>query len=210
LSKKSLKYSSFYNIRVTNMRLILASSSAYRQSLLQRLSVPFVAIAPAVDETPLPEEDPVNLARRLAQAKAEVIASRETGAIVIASDQVACLGETLLGKPGSQPVARAQLLASSGNIVRFYTSLCVLTATGTSHTALAETEVHFRRLQEREIDRYLQLEQPWDCAGSFKCEGLGISLFEKLVGEDPTALEGLPLIALSNILRELQVHPLLQ
>jgi septum formation protein len=210
LSKISLKYSSFYNFHGLNMRLILASSSPYRQSLLQRLSMPFLAIDPEVDETPLPQEPPVSLAKRLAQAKAEVIAHRETGAIVIGSDQVACLGETVMGKPGSMTAARAQLQASSGNVVCFYTALCVLSATGASHTALTATQVHFRQLQEREIDRYLQLEQPWDCAGSFKCEGLGISLFEKLVGEDPTALEGLPLIALSNILRELGVHPLLQ
>jgi septum formation protein len=210
LSKISLKYSSFYNFHGLNMRLILASSSPYRQSLLQRLSLPFVAIAPEADETPLPQEQPASLAKRLARAKAEVIAQRETGAIVIGSDQVACLGTTLLGKPGSMAAARTQLLASSGNVVSFYTALCVLTPAGTSHTALAATQVHFRNLQEREIDRYLELEQPLDCAGSFKCEGLGISLFEKLVGADPTALEGLPLIALSNILRELGVHPLLQ
>lgn len=210
MSKKSLKYSSFYNIHGLKMRIILASSSPYRQSLLQRLAVPFLAIAPEVDETRLPQEDPVRLARRLAQAKAEAVARTESDAFVIGSDQVACLGQTLLGKPGSAPAARAQLLASSGNIVHFYTSLCVLSPDGASHASLAETQVHFRQLQEREIDRYLELEQPWDCAGSFKCEGLGISLFEKLVGEDPTALEGLPLIALSNILRDLELHPLVQ
>jgi septum formation protein len=210
LSKKSLKYSSFYNFYGLNMRLILASSSPYRQSLLQRLHVPFTAVAPQVDETPLPGEDWLSLASRLAQDKAQAVAEGAVDAFVIGSDQVACLGETLLGKPGTMAAAREQLLASSGNIVQFYTSVCVLTPTGTIHSALTETQAHFRQLQRREIDRYLQLEQPLDCAGSFQCEGLGISLFEKLSGEDPTALEGLPLIALSNILRQLGVHPLLQ
>jgi septum formation protein len=192
------------------MRMILASGSPYRQSLLRRLSIPFVTSAPNIDETALPGEHPAHLAGRLAQAKAAAVARLETDAIVIGSDQVASLGETLLGKPGAIEKARQQLLASSGNIVTFYTGLQVLAPADVSYSALVETQVHFRQLDEREIDRYLQLEQALDCAGSFKCEGLGICLFEKLVSEDPTALEGLPLMALSDILRELKVHPLLQ
>jgi len=208
LSKKSLKYSSFYNIHGLNMRLILASSSPYRQSLLQRLQIPFTTVSPGVDEKPLPGEEPKSLAQRLAQAKAEHVANTTANVIVIGSDQVASLGHQLLGKPGDADTARQQLLASSGQIVRFYTALCVIGPDGSSYEAMQETRVHFRELDTAEIDRYLQLEQPFDCAGSFKCEGLGISLFEKLVGDDPTALEGLPLIALSGILRQLGVYPL--
>jgi septum formation protein len=207
LSKKSLKYSSFYNFHGSNMSLILASSSPYRQSLLQRLQIPFSCVSPDVDENPLPGEEPKRLAQRLARAKAERVAKTTEDTIVIGGDQVACLGELLLGKPGDMQTAQQQLLASSARIVRFYTALCVIGADGARHEALQETRVYFRRLSTAEIDRYLQLEQPFDCAGSFKCEGLGISLFEKLVGDDPTALEGLPLIALSGILRELGVHP---
>ncbi len=190
------------------MRLILASGSPYRHTLLDRLRLPFTAVAPAVDETPSPGESPQALAERLALAKARAVAKQHAGAIVIGSDQVASLHGTALGKPGGFERAREQLLASRGQCLTFYTALCVVGPDGECLRHLEPFKVHFRALDAVEIDRYLGLEQPWDCAGSFKWEGLGISLFERLEGDDPTALEGLPLIALCRILGKLGVHPL--
>jgi MAF protein len=127
---------------------------------------------------------------------------------VIGSDQVASLDGVVIGKPGNFKRACTQLQHSSGKCVTFYTGLCVIAADGSEHSRVTPFQVQFRKLEDTEIERYLRLEEPWDCAGSFKWEGLGISLFEKLIGDDPTALEGLPLIALCNILGELGVHPL--
>jgi len=189
------------------MKLILASGSPYRKALLERLHLPFECHAPEVDETPLAEEPPVKLAMRLAAIKAAALEQHYPEAVIIGSDQVACLDRELLGKPGDHQRAFEQLRKSSGRCVEFHTGLSVM-APGDRNYGTCETfRVHFRKLSDAEIDRYLQLEQPFDCAGSFKCEGLGISLFKRLEGDDPTSLEGLPLIALCKILRKLGLDP---
>lgn len=183
------------------MSLVLASTSRYRRELLQRLGLPFECASPEVDETPLNGEAPLALATRLAAAKAAEVAARHPGAWVIGSDQVADLNGQSLGKPGTVEAACAQLAAMSGQTVRFHTAVC-LSGNGDSFTALDLTEVRFRVLERDEITRYVATEQPLDCAGSFKCEGLGISLFEAIDNRDPSALIGLPLIALCRLLRQ--------
>ena len=208
MSKISLKYSSFYNFPVTIMRMILASTSPYRQTLLRRLGLAFDIQAPQVEEKALPGESPRAQAGRLAIAKARDVAASRPGCIVIGSDQVASLDGVAIGKPGDFNSARRQLRQSSGKCLTFYTGLCVIDADGREHNRVTPFQVQFRHLGNTEIDRYLKQEEPYDCAGSFKVEGLGISLFEKLSGDDPTALEGLPLIALCDILAELGAHPL--
>ncbi len=181
--------------------LILASTSRYRADLLSRLRVPFSCEAPAVDETPLPAEPPRQLATRLARAKAAAVAAAHPGAWVIGSDQVAELDGAPLGKPGTGEAARAQLAAMSGRQVLFHTAVCV--SDGERHLQAVDlTRVDFRTLHADEIERYVDAELPLDCAGSFKCEGLGITLFEAIHSQDPTALVGLPLIGLSRLLRE--------
>jgi septum formation protein len=183
-------------------RLVLASTSRYRAELLRRLGVDFERCAPGTDEAPVAGENPPARARRLAIAKAEAAAGTWRDAVVIGSDQVAELDGTLLDKPGTAARAREQLLASSGRQVNFHTAVCVLdTRDGRRHVHVDHTCVRFRRLQEKEIARYVEREQPFDCAGSFKCEGLGISLFEGIDNTDPSALIGLPLIALARLLR---------
>ena len=183
--------------------LILASGSSYRASLLGRLALPFSACAADVDETPERNEHPAALAMRLATEKAHCVADSHPKAVVIGSDQVAELGGMALGKPGSRGAAIEQLQQSSGRIVVFHTAVCVIDPQGGgSHQVTDTTRVHFRSLQEDEIARYVATEQPLDCAGSFKCEGLGICLFERIESNDPSALIGLPLIALSRILRQ--------
>lgn len=179
-------------------RLILASSSQYRRELLSRLGLPFETGRPDVDETPRHGESPAMLAVRLARAKAAALASPEGWAI--GSDQVAELDGAPLGKPGNFAAARGQLSAMSGRQVRFHTAVCLAGPNGGEAVDL--TEVRFRKLDADEIERYLQAESPLDCAGSFKCEGLGISLFEAIDSKDPTALIGLPLIALARLLRD--------
>ncbi len=187
---------------VSAIDLILASSSSYRRDLLQRLTKNFSQLAPEVDESALAGETPAALASRLALAKANAVAAIRPGAIVIGSDQVAALGTQMLGKPGDHENARAQLLACSGRTMSFHTALCLIDGRdGRIQQALDITQVHFRNLHGVEIDAYLRVEQPYDCAGSFKAEGLGIALFERLQTEDPTALIGLPLIALNRLLR---------
>lgn len=184
--------------------LVLASTSRYRRELLGRLGLPFRCLAPAVDETALPGEAPAALATRLALAKARAAATACPRALVIGGDQVADLDGRTLGKPGSVEAARAQLTACSGREVLFHTAVCVV---DTRHEpartqAVADsTRVVFRRLAAAEIARYVEAEHPLDCAGSFKAEGLGISLFERIESADPTALVGLPLIALARLLR---------
>jgi septum formation protein len=190
------------------MRMILASTSRYRQALLRRLGLPFDISAPKVGENALPGESPEIQAGRLAIAKARDVAASHPGCIVIGSDQVASLEGAAIGKPGSFSNALRQLQQCSGKCVTFYTGLCVIAADGSEHSRVTPFQVQFRSLREVEIERYLTLEEPYDCAGSFKWEGLGISLFAKLSGDDPTALEGLPLIALCDILGELGAHPL--
>jgi len=182
--------------------LVLASTSRYRRELLARLGLPFDVDGPEVDETPLAGEAPAGTAARLALAKARVVALRHPGAWVIGSDQVANLDGQALGKAGGRDRALAQLEACSGKRVVFETALCLLRDGDSPLAALDHTEVVFRPLQREEILRYLDAEQPYDCAGSFKCEGLGISLFDAIHSQDPTALVGLPLIALARALRE--------
>jgi septum formation protein len=182
--------------------LVLASTSRYRRELLGRLGLPFSVERPEVDETALPGEPPVVLAARLAEAKARAVAARHPGAWVIGSDQVAERDGLAVGKPGDRAGALAQLAAASGRSQRFHTAFCLLRlADGAMHAGEDLTVVRFRSLGPDEIARYVDAESPLDCAGSFKCEGLGISLFEAIETRDPTALVGLPLIALSAALR---------
>jgi septum formation protein len=183
-------------------RLLLASTSPYRRELLSRLCIPFDVVRPEVDETPHSGESPLALAQRLAAAKAAAIATREGDAWVIGSDQVAELDGMPLGKPGGRDRALAQLAAMSARSVAFRTALCVMHRDLGRFDAIDTTVVRFRSLAMDEIARYVDAEQPFDCAGSFKSEGLGISLFEAIDTSDPTALVGLPLIATARLLRE--------
>ncbi len=184
-------------------RIVLASTSRYRAGLLRRLLDNFEQIAPDIDEQPLPGEAPAARAARLAAAKAAAVSKQHRDAVVIGSDQVAALGDTILHKPGSSDNAHEQLRASSGNTVDFHTSLCVLDGReGRLQTHTDHTRVVFRALSDEEIRHYVARERPFDCAGSFKSEGAGIALFERIESEDPTALIGLPLIALARLLRE--------
>ena len=187
---------------MANTSIVLASSSRYRRELLQRLGLPFETWAPEVDETPLPSEPPRSTAVRLARLKAEAGARKFPKAWVIGSDQVADLDGRAIGKPGTFENARRQLRDVSGHAVFFHTALCVWNARmERKHERLVTTEVAFRRLSDTEIERYLEREHALDCAGSAKSEGLGVSLLTRMHGDDPTALVGLPLIALSAILR---------
>jgi len=187
----------------TSPRVVLASTSRYRAELLRRLLPDFDCVAPEVDEAPLPDEAPAERASRLAKAKAAAVAGSREGALVIGSDQVAELDGRVLRKPAELAIARAQLRACSGREVRFHTAVCVTKARGEpGRWARDLTRVRFRPLTENEIGRYLERERPFDCAGSFKAEALGIALFEKIESEDPTALVGMPLIALARLLRE--------
>ena len=181
---------------------MLASTSRYRRELLSRLVRDFAVVAPAVDETPAPGETPVALATRLAEAKARAVAAGEPDALVIGSDQVAELDGRPIGKPGTAARARAQLAASAGRAVVFHTAVCLVdTRSGAIDAAIDRTVVVFRPLAADEIARYVAHESPVDAAGGFKAEGAGIALFERIESTDPTALIGLPLIALSRLLR---------
>jgi septum formation protein len=183
-------------------RLVLGSTSRYRAQLLGRLGLVFEPRAPGTDEMEIAGETAAARAMRLASAKA-TDAGAGLDALVIGSDQVAELDGQLLDKPGSLARANDQLKACAGRVVHFHTAVCVLdTQNGRRYTHLDLTRVHFRPLTATEIERYLRIELPLDCAGSFKCEGLGISLFERIENDDPTALIGLPLIALARLLRE--------
>lgn len=184
------------------MTLRLGSTSPYRRELLARLRLPFATARPEVDETPRTGEAPAALARRLAEAKAREVSRRFPGEWVIGSDQVADLEGVPVGKPGSPEAAFAQLRAASGRAVRFHTAFCLVRDDGPALEGLDLTTVRFRTLDQAGIRRYLDAEKPYDCAGSFKCEGLGIALFEAIETRDPTALVGLPLIALAQSLRE--------
>ena len=185
----------------TLMPLILASTSRYRRELLERLRLPFHISRPDIDEQSASGESAAAVACRLAVAKAQVIAAQQPDAWVIGADQVAALDSELLGKPGNRDTAIAQLTAMSGRQVHFHTAVCLLRE-AVMLEAADLTVVQFRTLHAEEIKRYVDVEQPLDCAGSFKAEGLGISLFESIESSDPTALVGLPLIALSRMLRE--------
>ncbi len=184
-------------------KLVLASSSRYRRELLEKLKHPFSWQAPEVDETPLTGEKPDALALRLAQLKAEALAKAHPNSLIIGSDQVASLDGKLCGKPGNKENALSQLKAASGKNVTFYTGLCLLnTSTGRHYSTVETYNAHFRTLSEAQIEYYLDQDQPFDCAGSFKSESLGISLLERLEGDDPNTLIGLPLIRLTKLLSQ--------
>lgn len=191
-------------------RLILASSSVYRQQLLARLQLPFDAISPTIDETPLADETPPETALRLACAKAETIARVAGEALVIGSDQVATLDGEHIGKPGNHANALLQLQKMRGREVVFHTALCLLDARPTAKHRLqlenVQTRVRLRDLPDSELDAYLRIEQPYDCAGSAKNEALGIAILEAIHSDDPTALTGLPLISLTSMLRRVGVR----
>jgi septum formation protein len=181
---------------------VLASSSPYRRELLTRMRLPFEILAPDLDESALPGETAGTTALRLAQAKARAVRSERPRALIIGCDQVAALDGTCLGKPRDHANAVAQLMAMRGKSVVFHTAIALLNAeTGTLQAADVPTTVRFREYSDREIESYLHAEQPYDCAGSAKIEGLGIVLVESVRGEDPSALIGLPLIALAGMLR---------
>jgi septum formation protein len=192
-------------------RLILGSSSAYRQELLRRLHIPFDVMIPAIDERPMPGELPEMTALRLAKEKAVAISRKAADALIIGSDQVATLDGQQIGKPGTHERALAQLQKMRGKRVIFHTALCLLDArTGHSEPRVqlenVQTFVSFRDLPDDELNAYLLMEKPYDCAGSAKNEGLGIAILEKIESTDPTALTGLPLIALTSMLRKVGVR----
>lgn len=187
--------------------LLLASSSRYRRELLDRLRVPFECASPDIDESRLPGETPYALVSRLARLKAEALAPDYGGHLIIGSDQMAVLGDRVLGKPGSFDKAREQLLAASGRSVCFLTGLALLdSASGRCQVDVVAFTVHMRQLSVAQVERYLLAEQPYDCAGSFKAEGLGVSLFQRTEGEDATSLVGLPLIRLVDMLTREGLH----
>jgi MAF protein len=180
--------------------LILASTSPFRRTLLERLRLPFATAAPDVDESRLESESAPALVKRLAEAKARAVATNHRG-LIIGSDQVATAGDSILGKPGTHEKAAEQLRHLSGERVVFQTGLCLLNSeTGHQQLDVIPFTVQFRRLDDLRIEHYLLQEKPYNCAGSFKSEGLGITLFEYMEGEDPTALVGLPLIRLTTML----------
>ncbi|SEK62943.1 Maf family protein [Halomonas daqiaonensis] len=190
-------------------RLILASGSRWRRQLLDRLEIPFAWESPDIDETPWPGEAPEALVHRLALAKAKRLAERFPAHLIVGSDQVALFDGAILGKPGDTATARANLARFSGHRVRFITGLALLDTEQGRHRVCHETyDVAFRHLSEGEISRYVEKEKPLDSAGSFRMEGLGITLFEKLEGDDPNTLIGLPLIRLCEMLREAGLDPL--
>jgi len=183
--------------------LVLASTSLHRRQLLERLGLPFECAAPCVDEAPLAGESPAALAARLARAKARAVARQRNDAIVIGSDQVALRGEQVLGKPGDAEHCRAQLAASSGCELTFLTAVCVVAEGGTpTFEHIDRTIVQMRVLDDAEIARYVARDRPWDCAGGFKAESLGVALVRRIETVDPTALTGLPLIWLAGVLRD--------
>ncbi len=189
--------------------LVLASRSPFRRALLERLGIPFATAVSSVDEAGLPQERPEDLVLRLSAAKARAVAPSYPHALIIGSDQVACVDGAVLGKPGNRERAIEQLMRSSGRTVVFYTGLCLLhTQSGRIQCHCEPFRVRFRALTADRIAAYVDREQPFDCAGSFKAEGLGIALFERLEGEDPNALIGLPLIRLVAMLEAEGLDPL--
>ena len=197
-----MTFAAIQTTTTTTRQLILGSTSRYRSELLERLHIPFEVCAPDVDETPLPQEAPRALAERLALAKAKAVAAKFPNAVVIGSDQVADLNGQSLGKPGTHDKAVAQLRQMRGQTVIFQTAVAVVClASGFEQTSLAPVRVVFRDLSDKEIENYLQLEKPYDCAGSAKSEGLGIALLDSIDSDDPTALIGLPLIRTCQMIR---------
>ncbi|WP_422133347.1 Maf family protein [Endozoicomonas sp. ALD040] len=192
------------------MKIILASSSPYRKSLLARLDLAFECHSPDIDETPVAGESAEMLTQRLARKKADTLKAHYPEHLIIASDQAAQLNNITLGKPGTEQQAIEQLLKCNGQSVTFYTSLCLLnTQTDRYQLAVVPYTVHFRTLKRVEVENYIKKEKPLDCAGSFKCEGLGISLFSRMEGNDPNSLIGLPLIQLNHMLINEGINPLL-
>lgn len=190
-------------------RLVLASGSRWRRQLLDRLEIPYAWQSPDIDETPQPDETPAGLVERLALAKARRLADAWPDHLIIGSDQVALFDGEILGKPADEAAARRQLARFSGQRVRFLTGLALLDTRRARHRVTHETyDVMFRRLEAGEIARYVEKEKPLECAGSFRMEGLGITLFERLEGDDPNTLIGLPLIRLCALLREAGLDPL--
>ncbi|KPK11397.1 MAG: septum formation inhibitor Maf [Acidithiobacillales bacterium SG8_45] len=186
---------------MSDLTLILASTSPYRRMLLERLQLPFTTISPEVDETPLADESPQALVQRLAIAKAQAVAARSPNALVIGSDQVAVHDGEIVGKPRDHDHAVMQLRQASGTAVTLYTGLALVNShTGNIQSEVVPFGVVFRRLSDEQIENYLRKEQPYDCAGSVKSEGLGITLLERFEGEDPNTLIGLPLIRLVRML----------
>jgi len=189
------------NTEAASPQLILASSSPFRRELLGRLQIPFDIAAPEADEKALPGESPEQLVTRLAEAKARAVAENHGDALIIGSDQVACIDDRILGKPGDHARAFEQLKAAAGRRVTFYTGLALLNSTSGHLQLICEPfHCYFRQLSDAQIEHYLQREQPYNCAGSFKSEGLGIALFDRLEGDDPNTLIGLPLIRLVAML----------
>ncbi|HEY3590430.1 MAG TPA: nucleoside triphosphate pyrophosphatase [Buttiauxella sp.] len=191
-------------------QIVLASTSPYRRVLLEKLAIPFICAAPLVDETPEADEDARHLVTRLAQAKAQALSKEYPNHMIIGSDQVCVLEGKIVGKPHTEEKAVEQLLIARNSIVTFYTGLALYnSASGNLQVICEPFDVHFRHLSEQEICNYVRKEQPLQCAGSFKSEGLGITLFERLSGKDPNTLVGLPLISLCEMLRNEGVNPLL-
>ena len=191
------------------MQLVLASSSRYRRALLEQLRLPFACASPNIDETPLPAEQVPALVERLARAKARALVDKFPDTLIIGSDQACALDGRILGKPGNAAQARAQLQACSGRRVTFHTGLALVDTRSSTWQQTVDTyTVHFRELPAAEIARYVELEQPFDCAGSFKVEGLGITLFSALEGKDFNSLIGLPLLSLCEMLRAAGLNPL--
>jgi len=185
------------------MNLVLASTSPFRRAVLEKLGLPFEVVSPAVDETPRPGESPAALVERLAIAKAQAVARERDTDLVIGSDQMAVIDDMILGKPGTHERAVEQLRHASGRRVTFLTGLALVDAAGgETQSEVVPFHVHFRELSDSMIENYLRREQPYDCAGSFKSEALGIVLFERLEGEDPNTLIGLPLIRLVRMLEK--------
>lgn len=188
-------------------RLLLASTSPFRRNLLTRLQLPFQIVAPTSDETPYPRETGDALVARLAESKAQSVAHQQTSALVIGSDQVAVFKDEIIGKPGNHENAVKQLMQFSSQAVTFYTGLCLWDSdSGRKQVHVAPFFVHFRHLTQQQVEAYLHREQPYQCAGSFKSEGLGIALFDSLTGEDPNSLIGLPLIRLIRMLEAEGIH----
>jgi len=188
-------------------RIVLGSSSPFRKSLLEKLDLSFDCDSPDIDETPMKDEHPRDMVARLAKEKANAIAERHPQSIIIASDQCATLDGEIIGKPGDHDNAVAQLKKASGRTVTFYTSLCVFNAGTNQYEETVEPfYVYFRELTDDQITTYLEKEEPYNCAGSFKSEGLGIALFDRLEGNDPNTLIGLPLIQLVRMLERFQVR----
>ena len=195
--------------RTTPLPLVLASTSPFRKEVLERLHLPFSTFAPNVDESPLDRETPSELVQRLAEKKARVALDTHPKALIIGSDQMSVLKDRVIGKPGNHDNAVAQLKAASGQRVDFLTGLCLYnSATGAIQTDLVHFSVHFRQLSDEQIEGYLKQDQPYNCAGSFKSEGLGIALLDGMEGTDPTAVIGLPLIRLVQMLESQQVKVL--